>query len=155
MIQLQLIPDCLQYTILERGLPHLILNLDHVVLSTCNAEDLVELVGLTAVVGVEVRIAVADRLTEVVDFLLGNGLRIHNIETVEVDNLLDVVVLIDLVEHLPGHVVVYLLQHLLKLVVAYSFVIVWAIFALVILSVSFLLELCSYLFVFLDHRVAF
>ena len=124
------------------------------VLSTCNAEDLVELVGLTAVVGVEVRIAVADRLTEVVDFLLSYGLRIHNIETVEVDNLLDVVVLIDLVEHLPGHVVVYLLQHLLKLVVADSFVIIWAIFALIILSVSFLLELCSYLFVFLDHRVA-
>ena len=85
---------------------------------------------------------------DIVDFLLGDGPCIAEFETVEVDEFVCIIVLINLVEYLPCDIIINLLLHLLILFICYlvlrRFVSVSLIF-----FVHFLVELVSYLFEFL------
>ena len=91
---------------------------------------------------------------KVVDFLFSDCLGVHDIQTVQIDNLLHVIVLIDLIENLPSNVIIDLLKHLLELVVGDSVLFIRTVLAVVILAICFLLQLSADLLVLLHHIVA-
>ena len=92
---------------------------------------------------------------DVVDFLFSYSLSIHNIKTVKVHNLFNVIVFINFIENLPGNVVINLLQHFLKLIITDSVLFIWTIFAIVVFAVGFLLKLGADFLILLHHVITF
>ena len=147
MVHLELIPNALEYGVLERCTSVTGLHLNKVVLAAHDTEHQVVLESnvLVAIAHLVRGTHVSDDLGEVIDLLLGNGFTVRDVKTVKVDHLLRVVVNVHLVEDLPSCVEVYLLHHFLELLVAYLF---RSVFAFLVFFLYLLLKLIADLFVF-------
>lgn len=101
-----------------------------------------------------VSLLVSSEKSNIIDFLFTNGLSINDIEAVEVDIPVNIMLLVNLIEDLPGNIIVDLLLHFLELFKGNLFF-VFLVSALLVLPVNFSLKTFTNFFIFFDHTHPF
>ena len=138
MIHLELTSYHLQDSIGEWGLSHLVLHWDEVAFCADNTQNLIIIFRTELLL----LLHITNELAQIVNLLLNDGISVHNIETVQVNNLLDCVLLIDFVENLPGNIIINLLKHFFVLLVGNKFRILFVSIVL-IFALGLLLKLLT------------
>ena len=90
----------------------------------------------------------------IIDLLLTNSFGINNIEAIEINIPIHIMVRIDLIEYLPGNIIIDLLFHLLELLESYLFFI-FLIATLLIFTINFGLKTLPDFFVLFYYSHSF
>lgn len=161
MIHLKFISNHLQDRILQWSSACLIiLHVDEVIFRACYAKNNITVQSiikksLFALITFSTINSFSYAFTKIVNLLLCNGLCIHYLKAIQIDNLFNIIVLINFIKDLPSNIVVYLLEHFLELILSNSVFFIRTIFTADVLFIGFLLKLSPYLFIFINNIIAF